>query len=60
MTIKPILNKLADAQDLTMDEMRQAMNVIMSGDATPSQIGAFLMGLRVKGETVEEIAAPKS
>ncbi|MCF4098539.1 anthranilate phosphoribosyltransferase [Maritalea mediterranea] len=60
MTIKPILNKLADAQDLTMDEMRQAMNVIMSGDATPSQIGAFLMGLRVKGETVEEIAGAVS
>ena len=36
------------------------MNIIMSGEATPSQIGAFLMGMRVKGETVDEIAAAVS
>ena len=36
------------------------MNIIMSGEATPSQIGAFLMGMRVKGETVGEIAAAVS
>jgi anthranilate phosphoribosyltransferase len=40
--------------------MRDVMGTIMSGEATPSQIGAFLMGLRVKGETVGEIAAAVS
>ncbi|MCD7060939.1 anthranilate phosphoribosyltransferase [Pelagibacterium sp. HS1C4-1] len=40
--------------------MRGVMNIIMSGEATPAQIGAFLMGMRVKGETVGEIAAAVS
>jgi anthranilate phosphoribosyltransferase len=40
--------------------MREVMNLIMSGEATPSQIGAFLMGMRVKGESVGEIAAAVS
>mgnify|MGYP003149145286 CR=1 FL=1 len=40
--------------------MRQVMDIIMSGEATASQIGAFLMGMRVKGETVGEIAAAVS
>lgn len=60
MDIKGALNKLANRQDLTGEEMRDVMNTIMSGEATPSQIGAFLMGLRVKGETVGEIAAAVS
>lgn len=60
MDIKPALSRLAEGHDLTGTEMRAAMNVIMSGDATPAQIGAFLMGLRVKGETVGEIAAAVS
>src|SRR5688500_9995239 len=40
--------------------MRSVMSIVMSGEATPSQIGAFLMGMRVKGETVGEIAAAVS
>lgn len=60
MDIKAALAKLSDKGDLTRDEMRGALDTIMSGDATPAQIGAFLMGLRVKGETVEEIAAAVS
>ena len=60
MDIKGALAKIASRQDLTGEEMRSVMTAIMSGDATPSQIGAFLMGLRVKGETVGEIAAAVS
>lgn len=60
MDIKAALAKLGANGDLTRDEMRAAMNTIMSGEATPAQTGAFLMGMRVKGETVEEIAAAVS
>ena len=60
MDIKKTLNIVADSTDLSFDEMRDVMNIIMSGEATPSQIGAFLMALRVKGETVEEIAGAVS
>ncbi|MBN9304329.1 MAG: anthranilate phosphoribosyltransferase [Devosia sp. 67-54] len=60
MDIKAALGKIAARQDLTGEEMRSVMTVIMAGEATPSQIGAFLMGLRVKGETVGEIAAAVS
>jgi anthranilate phosphoribosyltransferase len=50
------LAKLLDGHDLTRDEAREAMNTIMSGEATPAQIGGFLVALRLKGETAEEIA----
>lgn len=60
MDIKTALNRLAARQDLTGAEMREVMSIIMSGEATPSQIGAFLMGMRVKGETAGEIAAAVS
>lgn len=60
MDIKQALGKIASRRDLTGEEMRGVMRSIMSGDATPSQLGAFLMGMRVKGETVVEIAAAVS
>jgi anthranilate phosphoribosyltransferase len=60
MDIKTALNCIADRQDLTGEEMRAVMTTIMAGEATPSQIGAFLMGMRVKGETTGEIAAAVS
>jgi anthranilate phosphoribosyltransferase len=60
MDIKAALGKIASRQDLTGEEMRGVMNIIMSGEATPSQVGAFLMGMRVKGESVGEIAAAVS
>ncbi|MHA6728566.1 anthranilate phosphoribosyltransferase [Devosia sp. A369] len=60
MDIKAALNKIADRKDLTGEEMRGVMRFIMAGEATPSQIGAFLMGMRIKGETVGEIAAAVS
>ncbi len=50
------LAKLLDGHDLTRDEAREAMNTIMSGEATPAQIGGFLVALRLKGETADEIA----
>jgi anthranilate phosphoribosyltransferase len=50
------LGRLLDGHDLTRDEAREAMNTIMSGDATPAQIGGFLVALRLKGETPDEIA----
>ena len=53
--IKEIITKVVDKQDLTEEESIQAMNEIMSGKATPSQIAAFITALRMKGETVEEI-----
>jgi anthranilate phosphoribosyltransferase len=57
MNIQQALNKLLDKQDLTTDEMREVMLLIMSGGATDAQIGGFLIALRCKGETIDEIAA---
>lgn len=51
------LTKLISGQHLQEGEMEQAMRIIMQGDATPAQIGGFLVALRMKGETVDEIAA---
>jgi anthranilate phosphoribosyltransferase len=48
--------RLLDGHDLSRDEAREAMNTIMSGEATPAQIGGFLVALRLKGETADEIA----
>ena len=55
--IKPLLNKVASGKTLNETEAENAFDIMMSGDATPSQIGAFLMALRVRGESVEEITA---
>jgi len=55
MNIKDAISKVVMAKDLTENEMVDVMNEIMSGDATPAQIGSFLTGLRMKSETVEEI-----
>jgi anthranilate phosphoribosyltransferase len=53
--LKPLIAKVADGESLTRDEARDAFEILMSGSATPSQIGGFLMALRVRGETVPEI-----
>ena len=53
--MKPILNKVADGRALSADEAEAAFGIIMSGEATPAQIAGFLMALRVRGETVDEI-----
>lgn len=52
---KSLIAKAATGTPLTRDEAALAFDQIMSGDATPSQIGGFLMALRVRGETVDEI-----
>ncbi len=53
--LKQFIGIVATGGSLTRDQAREAFDVIMSGEATPSQIGGFLMGLRVRGETVDEI-----
>jgi anthranilate phosphoribosyltransferase len=53
--IKELISKLVKREDLSQREMEQAMDEIMSGIATPAQIGAFITALRMKGETVDEI-----
>lgn len=53
--LKPFVAKAAAGEALNRDDARAAFEIIMSGEATPSQIGGFLMALRVRGETVDEI-----
>ena len=55
VALKPFLSKVVDGNSLSAEEARQAMNIIMSGGATDAQISAFIIALRMKGETVEEI-----
>ncbi|MCC6155169.1 MAG: anthranilate phosphoribosyltransferase [Candidatus Hydrogenedentes bacterium] len=50
------LNKFLEGEHLSREQAAEAMNLIMSGEATPAQMAAFLVALRSKGETVEEIA----
>ncbi|MEZ5671627.1 MAG: anthranilate phosphoribosyltransferase [Thiotrichaceae bacterium] len=57
MDIKAALKSLAEHRPLTHQEMTDVMQSIMTGETTAAQIGSFLMGLRMKGETVEEIVA---
>mgnify|MGYP001546362841 FL=1 len=57
MDITTAIAAVIDHRDLTADEMESVMRAIMTGQATPAQIGGFLVGLRMKGETVAEIAA---
>lgn len=57
MDMQQALRAVTERRHLTRDEMTDVMRLIMTGQATPAQIGGFLVGLRMKGETVEEIAA---
>jgi anthranilate phosphoribosyltransferase len=52
---KQLLAKVADGHPLAEQEAERAFDIMMSGDATPAQMGGFLMALRVRGETIEEI-----
>src|SRR5712691_9960335 len=54
--LKPLLAEVASGRTLSEAEAEAAFEIIMSGNATPSQMGAFLMALRVRGESVDEIA----
>lgn len=53
--LKPYMNRLADGERLSEADSRAAFEIIMTGGATPAQMGAFLMALRMRGETVDEI-----
>jgi anthranilate phosphoribosyltransferase len=53
--IKEAIEKLIRGRDLTRDEAAAVMEEIMTGQATPAQFGAFVVGLRLKGETVDEL-----
>src|SRR5205085_6459911 len=56
MTVQEALARLLDGHDLSREQARDVMNEVMQGDATPAQIGGFLVALRLKGETADEIA----
>ncbi|WP_137392356.1 anthranilate phosphoribosyltransferase [Rhodoligotrophos defluvii] len=53
--LKPLIARVAEGRSLTREEAKQAFDIMMSGEATPTQIGGLLMALRVRGETVDEI-----
>lgn len=54
-TLKPVIARLADSHSLGEEDAEAAFDILMAGEATPAQIAGFLMALRVRGETVEEI-----
>ncbi|MEN5276657.1 anthranilate phosphoribosyltransferase [Brucella sp. TWI432] len=58
--LKPYIAKAALGTPLSFEDSKAAFDIMMSGQATPSQIGGFLMALRVRGETVPEIAGAVS
>jgi len=60
MDLPAAIKAVTEKRDLSAEEMQAVMNLIMTGEATPAQIGGFLIGLRMKGETVDEIAAAAS
>ena len=57
MDMQSAIKAVLAHQDLSAEEMNNVMRIIMTGEATPAQIGGFLVGLRMKGETVDEIAS---
>ena len=61
MSMQEFIAKIAKgpkaAKDLTWDEAKRAMKALIEGDATPAQVGAFLMAMRIKMESVTELAS---
>lgn len=57
MDMPSAIRAVTERRDLSRDEMQAVMNTIMTGEATEAQIGGFLIGLRMKGETIDEITA---
>ncbi|MES2626349.1 MAG: anthranilate phosphoribosyltransferase [Pseudomonadota bacterium] len=57
VALKPAIAKIVAREILSFDEARHAFDVIMSGQASPAQIAAFLVALRMRGESVDEISA---
>src|ERR1700755_788585 len=58
--LKSLIGKVATGATLSRDEAASAFDSMMSGEATPSQMGGLLMALRVRGETVDEITGAVS
>lgn len=57
MDMQAAIRAVTERQNLSAEQMQAVMRLVMTGAATPAQIGGFLIGLRMKGETVDEIAA---
>ena len=57
ITMQQAIKAVTEKRDLTAQEMSDTMRLIMTGEATPAQVGGFLIGLRMKGESIDEIAA---
>ncbi|HSS85239.1 MAG TPA: anthranilate phosphoribosyltransferase, partial [Reyranella sp.] len=53
---RALLAKVGNGETLAIDEAERAFDIMTSGNATPAQMGAFLMGLKVRGETAQELA----
>ena len=53
--MKEYIAKAVDGKDLTQEEAKKAMEIMLSGEATQAQIAAFLTAMRMKGETLEEL-----
>ncbi len=53
--LKALIGRVAAGERLTVEQARHAFDIMMMGEATPAQMGGFLLGLRVRGETVDEI-----
>ena len=60
ISMQQAIKAVTEKQDLSAEEMKTAMSLIMTGEATPAQVGGFLIGLRMKGESINEIAAAAS
>ena len=60
MDMPAAIKAVTERKNLSVDEMTDVMRTIMTGEATPAQIGGFLVGLRMKGETVDEVTAAAS
>ena len=56
MFLLPFLHRVASRVDLSVEDARSAMNVLLAGDASPVEIAAFLVALKMKGETAAELA----
>ena len=57
MDLPGAISALSESRDLSGEEMREVVSIVMRGEATPAQIGAFLTALHIKGETVVELVA---
>ena len=57
MDLPGAISALSDSRDLSGEEMQEVLSIVMQGEATPAQIGAFLTALHIKGESVVELVA---